>query len=129
MLVGAVALTYLLGAAPVAGAGLRVGHAKQGRVRPRLRERRRSAAAGTGEQVSDSVSYLSEGRARINIVSRHQAGLHWGGQTVYWYLSSGASGPLRRATTGQTSEVMPGVTRMTATVTLRRRPVSVCGLL
>ncbi len=119
VLVGAVALTYLLGAAPVAGAGL-PSRARTSRVASNRASESGGdpAAAGTGEQVSDSVSYLSEGRARINIVSRHQAGLHWGGQTVYWYLSSGASGPLRRATTGQTSEVMPGVTRMTATVTL-----------
>ncbi len=68
--------------------------------------------------MSESVSYLSGGRARIKIVSRHQADLHWSGRTVYWYLGARAGGPLRRVTVGRTSEVTAGVTQMTATVTL-----------
>jgi Beta-lactamase enzyme family len=77
-----------------------------------------SADGPAGEQVTNSVSYLSGGRARIDFVSRHQADFPWSGRTVYWYLGAGADGPLRRVGIGHTSEVTPGVTQMTAILTV-----------
>ena len=75
------------------------------------------ATAGS-EEVRSTVSYLSLGRARLNVVSRHPSDVRWGGRTVYWYVGSGAGGRLRRVTVGHTREATPGVTRMTAIVTL-----------
>jgi hypothetical protein len=70
------------------------------------------------ERVRSAVSYLSLGRARLNIVSRHRPGVHWGGRTVRWYLGAGAKDKLRRVALGRTRETRPGVTRMTVVVTL-----------
>jgi hypothetical protein len=78
-----------------------------------------SAMSGS-ERVHSAVSYLSLGRARLSIVSHHPSGVRWGGQTVHWYLGAGADGRLRRATSGRTREPTPGVTRMTAIITLPR---------
>ncbi len=75
--------------------------------------------APTGkERVRSAVSYLSLGRARLNIVSRHRPGVHWGGRTVHWYVGAGARGRLRRVSMGRTRENTPGVTRMTAVIML-----------
>ena len=76
-----------------------------------------SAMVGS-EQVRSAVSYLSLGRARLNIVSRHPSDVRWGGRTVYWYLGTGAHGRLRRVTVGRTTETTPGVTKLTTIVTL-----------
>jgi hypothetical protein len=76
-----------------------------------------AARADVGEQVNAGVRYLPLGRARLDIVSHHPADLDWGGRTVYWYRG-GAHGPLRRVAVGRTHEVAPGVTRMSATITL-----------
>lgn len=72
------------------------------------------------EQVRGAVTYLSLGRARLNVVSRHPRGAHWGGRAVRWYLGSGRGGPLRGVEVGRTREPTPGVTRMTAVVRLPR---------
>jgi hypothetical protein len=77
-----------------------------------------AASHTSSERVRSSVSYLSLGRARLSIVSRHPSRVHWGGRTVHWYLGVGATGRLRRVATGRTRETKPGVTRMTAIVTL-----------
>jgi hypothetical protein len=74
-------------------------------------------AAGS-ERVRSAVSYLSLGRARLAIVSRHPSDAHWGGRPVHWYLGVGASGRLRKVAVGRTRETTPGVTRMTVIVTL-----------
>ncbi|HWW67939.1 MAG TPA: hypothetical protein VNY83_08140, partial [Solirubrobacterales bacterium] len=68
--------------------------------------------------MRSAVSYLSLGRARLNIVSRHPPGVRWGGRTVYWYAGAGADGRLQRVMAGRTSETTPGVTQMTTIVTL-----------
>ncbi len=77
-----------------------------------------SHAEGGRERVRTAVSYLSLGRARLNIVSHHPREVHWGGRAVRWYLGAGRDGPLRRVKVRRTREATPGVTRMTATVTL-----------
>jgi hypothetical protein len=80
-----------------------------------------AAAAGAsagGERVRGAVGYLSLGRARLNVVSRHRSDLRWGGRTVHWYLGAGPDGRLRRVSLGRTRETTPGVTRMTAIVTV-----------
>ncbi len=74
-------------------------------------------AVALHEQVSSSVSYLSLGRAKLSVISRHPTETSWGGRLVYWYLGSGNS-PLRRVALSRTSESEPGVTRMSATVTV-----------
>ena len=77
----------------------------------------RSAASGR-EEVHSAVAYLAFGRARLSVVSRHPVDVRWGGRTVHWYVGEGADGLLRSVTVGRTSEATPGVTRMTAVVTL-----------
>jgi Beta-lactamase enzyme family len=77
----------------------------------------RSAAFGR-ERVRGAVAYLPFGRARLNVVSRHPVSAHWGGRTVHWYLGEGANGPLRGVAVGRTREATPGVTRMTAIITV-----------
>lgn len=79
-----------------------------------------SAAAphSDSEHVRSSVSYLSLGRARLSIVSRHPSGVSWGGRAVHWYVGVGGTGRLRQVTIGRTRETTPGVTRMTAIVAL-----------
>jgi Beta-lactamase enzyme family len=72
----------------------------------------------TRERVSTKVSYLPLGRVRLEIVSRHPPGVHWGGRSVRWYLGPGSDRPLEALRTGRTVERTPGVTRMTATVAL-----------
>jgi Beta-lactamase enzyme family len=74
--------------------------------------------AASRERVTSSVEYLPPGRARLTIVSRHPANLHWGGRTVYWYRSLRARGRLHRVAVGRTRDVKPGVTRMNVTITL-----------
>lgn len=69
------------------------------------------------ERVSTKVHYLPLGRARLTVVSRHPAGLHWGGRTVYWYRGF-RGGRLRRVAVGRTRDVKPGVTRMRVTIAL-----------
>jgi hypothetical protein len=69
------------------------------------------------ERVTAKVEYLPLGRARLTIVSRHPARLHWGNRTVHWYRGD-SRGRLRRVEVGRTRDVRPGVTRMTATVAL-----------
>ncbi len=78
-----------------------------------------NATAGR-EKVRSAVRYLTLGRARLNIVSRHPSRARWGGQTVHWYLGTGVEGRLRRVKVGRTREAARGVTRLTATVTLPR---------
>ncbi len=70
------------------------------------------------ERVTAKVRYLPLGRARLLVTSRHPRNLHWGGRSVYWYLSLRARGRLRRVEVGRTREVKPGVTRMSATIRL-----------
>lgn len=72
------------------------------------------------ERVRSAVSYLSLGRARLNVVSRHPRGAHWGGRAVRWYLGAGRGGRLRSVKLRRTREPRPGVTRMTAVVRLPR---------
>jgi hypothetical protein len=79
-----------------------------------------ASAAVDREHVRSSVGYLSLGRARLNVVSRHPSGVRWGGRPVHWYVGIGAAGRLRRVKIGRTRETTPGVTRMTAIVTLPR---------
>jgi hypothetical protein len=78
------------------------------------------AARAPGERVSSSVRQLPLGRARLEVASRHRAGVRWGGKIVHWYLGTGRDGTLKRARTGRTREITPGVTRMTTTLTLPR---------
>jgi hypothetical protein len=78
----------------------------------------RPAAAVPVERVSADARDLPLGRARLDVVSRHRAGIHWGGRTVHWYLGEGTDGRLRRVATGRTRESSAGVTRMTTTVAL-----------
>jgi len=70
------------------------------------------------ERVTATVKYLPLGRARLTIVSRHPANLHWGGRTVHWYRGLRARGRLREVAVGRTREVGPGVTRMRTTIAL-----------
>lgn len=70
------------------------------------------------ERVHTGVSYLSLGRARLNVVSRHPRGTRWGGRTVRWYVGAGERGPLRAVKARRTREGRRGVTRMTAVVRL-----------
>lgn len=72
------------------------------------------------ERVHTGVSYLSLGRARLNVVSRHPRRAHWGGRTVRWYLGAGLRGPLGSVKVRRTREASPGVTRMTVVVRLPR---------
>ena len=72
------------------------------------------------ERVRSAVSYLSLGRARLNVVSRHPRGASWGGRAVRWYLGLGRHGPLRRVKVRRTREPRPGVTKMTVVMRLRR---------
>ena len=72
------------------------------------------------ERVRAAVAYLSLGRARLNVVSRHPRGVHWGGRAVRWYLGAGRRGKLRGVKVKRTREARPGVTRMTAVVRLPR---------
>jgi hypothetical protein len=115
LLAGTVVLTGILLSAPKAGARL------SDRASPQATRSRRfseTAAAPSSEQVRDSVSYLSLGRARLTIVSRHPSDVSWDGRVVYWYLGSGGNGLLRRVALGRTREITPGVTQMTAVITL-----------
>lgn len=77
-------------------------------------------AAGGREQVRTAVTYLSLGRARLDVVSRHPRRARWGGRTVRWYVGEGRRGPLRSVKVRRTREARPGVTRMTAVVRLPR---------
>lgn len=79
---------------------------------------RESARAAGREQVRAAVTYLSLGRARLDVVSRHPRRAHWGGRPVRWYVGDGSRGQLRSAKLRRTREARPGVTRMTAVVHL-----------
>ena len=68
------------------------------------------------ERLTTKVRYPPLGRARITVVSRHPANLHWGGRRVSWYLSSGSRGGLRRVRLSKTREVGPGITRLRTTL-------------
>jgi hypothetical protein len=72
------------------------------------------------EQVRTAVTYLSLGRARLDVVSRHPRRAHWGGRPVRWYVGEGRRGTLRSVKVRRTREARPGVTRMTAVVRLPR---------
>ena len=72
------------------------------------------------ESVRTATTYLSLGRARLDVVSRHPRRAHWGGRPVRWYLGSGRRGTLRSVKVRRTREARPGVTRMTAVVRLPR---------
>jgi Beta-lactamase enzyme family len=99
-------------------AGQRSPNIASSRPGPARSSETQSAGGGaTHEQVSSSVSYLSLGRARLSVISRHPTEASWGGRLVYWYLGSGSS-PLRRVALSRTGETEPGVTRMSATVTV-----------
>lgn len=76
------------------------------------------APAADRERVSRNVEYLSLGRARLTVVSRHPSNLHWGGRTVYWYRDFGNKGRLHRVAIGRTRDVKPGTTRMSVTLNL-----------
>jgi hypothetical protein len=72
------------------------------------------------ERVRSGVTYLSLGRARLNVVSRHPRRARWDGRAVRWYLGTGARGPLRSVKVRRTRETVSGVTRMTVVVRLPR---------
>jgi Beta-lactamase enzyme family len=76
------------------------------------------AAKAQRERVRASVTYLSLGRARLDVVSRHPRRAHWGGRPVHWYVGLGGHGRLRAAKVRWTRERRPGVTRMTVVVRL-----------
>jgi len=79
-----------------------------------------AAAQPSREQVRTAVTYLSLGRARLDVVSRHPRRVHWGGRTVRWYVGEGSRGQLRSVKVRRSREARPGVTRMTAVVRLPR---------
>ena len=72
------------------------------------------------ERVRAEVTYLSLGRARLDVVSRHPRRAHWGNRPVRWYRGERRRGPLRSVKVRRTREVRPGVIRMTAVVRLPR---------
>jgi hypothetical protein len=74
----------------------------------------------TREWVTTRASHLPLGRVRLEVISRHPGGVHWGGRRVRWYLGPGSDGPLETLRTGRTVERTPGVTRMATTVSLPR---------
>jgi Beta-lactamase enzyme family len=111
-LAGVVAVAYLAGRPAAAG---------EGPTGTRAAELvSMGISKGARESVTDHVKYLPRGRARLEIVSRHPAGVHWGGRAVSWYLGDGADGRLERVRVGRTRETDPGVTRMTTVLALPR---------
>jgi len=77
-------------------------------------------ATGDRDRVTTKVKYLPLGRARLIVVSRHPARLHWGGRAVRWYIGLGDGGRLKAVARGRTREPAPGVTRTATTVELAR---------
>jgi Beta-lactamase enzyme family len=71
------------------------------------------------ERVAGTVRYLPLGRARLIVVARHPARVHWGERPVRWYVGLGGKG-LKAVAKGRTREPAPGVTRTAATVDLAR---------
>jgi len=94
----------------VGAGGVALASGEQPRVHPR----------GAEEQVRTAVTYLSLGRARLDVVSRHPRRARWGGRAVRWYVGEGKRGQLRAVKVRRTREARPGVTRMTAVVRLPR---------
>jgi hypothetical protein len=109
---GAVVVAYVVVHPPGAGGG--------GALRPRTRELASlGIVKGARERVNVEATDLSLGRVRLDLVSRHPAGVHWGGRPVSWYVGSGR-GRLERVGSTRTRETKPGVTRATAVLTLPR---------
>ena len=77
-----------------------------------------AASGHSRERMTSSVKSLPLGQVRLEIVARHPASQHWGGQIVRWDL--GGVGHLKRVRTGRARETEPGVTRMTTTVAMAR---------
>jgi hypothetical protein len=113
---GAIASLSLL--APVAGAGQLPASRAGSRVTRDAELAASPGAAGNREQVSRRVAYLPLGRARLSVVSRHPSEASWGGRAVYWYLGYDNGARLHRVAVGRTTETEPGITRMTAVITL-----------
>jgi Beta-lactamase enzyme family len=109
---GAAAAALLVVHAPAAGGG--------GTRGPRMRELASlGIAKGARERASVDATDLSLGRVRLDLVSRHPAGVHWGGRDVSWYVGSGR-GRLERVGSTRTREARPGVTRATTVLSLPR---------
>jgi beta-lactamase family protein len=118
--VGNSTLLFLLLAACLCGLGFAISAGSPAEPSAEKGPRWDVRAALGRERVHARVAFLSLGRARLNVVSRHPRRARWGGHKVRWYLGAGARGPLRSVKVRRTREATPGVTRMTVVVRLPR---------
>ncbi|MBV9213380.1 MAG: hypothetical protein JOZ25_07005 [Actinobacteria bacterium] len=66
------------------------------------------------EVLESHIRHVSPGHMSVEVTSRHDKTLAWGGQSVYWFVAEGTSPDFRLVRQTETTQGRSGLTRMTA---------------